>query len=239
VQQVIEAHGGVARWNAVEALEADISAWGMLFTMKRRPRLNHVRVRASAREPRLTFREFPSPGQTSELIGNEEVRIVDSAGRVVARRADPRSAFRSIRRQLFWDDLDFVYFGGYATWNYLVTPFLFLRPGFEFEELMPIQSPLSSWSRLQVTFPRDVPTHCQKQIFYFDERRYLRRIDYTAEVVGRWARAAHHCGDYNDFDGFKAPTQRRVRPLLWGSQPLPGPTLVGLEVHNIRPLRAG
>ena len=38
----------------------------------------------------------------------------------------PRAAFRSLRRQLYWDDLDFIYFGGYATWNCLLTPFLFL-----------------------------------------------------------------------------------------------------------------
>ncbi|NTV43073.1 MAG: hypothetical protein HGA63_07210 [Syntrophobacteraceae bacterium] len=62
----------------------------------------------------------------------------------------------------------------------------------------------------------------------------MRRLDYTAEVVGQWAHAAHFCEGYRDFGGFKAPTRRRVRPLWWGSRPLPGPTLVALEIHDIR-----
>jgi len=27
------------------------------------------------------------------------------------------------------DELDFIYFGGYATWNYLTAPFLLARKG--------------------------------------------------------------------------------------------------------------
>jgi hypothetical protein len=131
-----------------------------------------------------------------------------------------------------------VYFGGYATWNYLVVPFLFLRQGFTFKTLEPLPGMPGSWSRLQVTFPSGIPTHCEKQVFYFDESRHLRRLDYTAEVLGSWAHAAHLCEDYKDFEGLKAPTRRRVRPLLLGNKPLPGPTLVALEVHNIRPVPA-
>lgn len=54
-------------------------------------------------------------------------------------------------------------------------------------------------------------------------------------VVGGWARAAHLCDEYRDFGGFKAPTRRRVRPLLFGDRPLPGPTLVEIEIHGILP----
>lgn len=46
----------------------------------------------------------------------EEVRILDPAGRVMASRLRPREAFRGLRRQFRWDELDFLYFGGYATW---------------------------------------------------------------------------------------------------------------------------
>ena len=238
VKEVIEAHGGADRWNTLEALDAEISAWGFLFTAKRRPVLNHVRVRASTRLPHLAFMDFPGPGQRSELIGNEEVRILGGDGKIVASRVNPRSKFRGFRRQFYWDSLDFVYFGGYATWNYLVTPFLFLRDGFRFEVLEPMGNANPSWVQLRATFPDDIPTHCKEQTFHFDENRLLRRLDYTADVVGGWARAAHNCENYVDFDGIKAPTRRRVRPMPWGSRPLPGPTLVALEIHNIRPIRA-
>jgi hypothetical protein len=236
LQKTIDAHGGLALWNSLEAIEADISAWGFLFTAKQRPILNHVKVTAKAHEPRFLFHDFPSPGLTGELIRNDEVRISESDGKIVARRLQPRSAFRGIRRFFYWDALDFIYFGGYATWNYFVSPFLFLRDGFQFEVLESRSDSSLPRVRLGVTFPQDLPTHCRRQIFYFDKNWYVRRLDYTAEVIGHWAHAAHFCENYRDFDGFKAPTQRRVHPLL-GKRPLPGPTLVAIEIHDIHPVR--
>ncbi len=236
VNEAIEAHGGIAYWNSLGALDADISARGFLFLAKRRPVLNRVRMRAYTTEPRFAFLDFPKPGQASELIGNNEVRILDSKGTIVARRKNPRQFFRGIRRQFIWDDLDFIYFAGYATWNYLTSPFLLARKGFVVDALKPLKGSLGHLARLQVTFPDDVPTHSRRQIFYFDEQRMLRRLDYTAEVVGGWAHAAHLCEDYQSFDKLKAPTHRRVLPLLFGHQPMPGPTLVEIKVHDIRPL---
>ena len=48
-------------------------------------------------------------------------------------------------------------------------------------------------------------------------------------LMGGWAHAAHFCENYRDFGGLKAPTRRRVRPILFGSSPLPGPILVAIE----------
>jgi hypothetical protein len=234
LHEAIEAHGGMAYWNSLTAIEAEISAGGFLFTAKRRPVLRRVRMRASTTGPRFAFLDFPKPGQTAELIGTDEVRILDSEGTIVVQRKDPRLAFRKIRRQFFWDELDFVYFGGYATWNYLTAPFILARKGFQIEALEPLQG-VPGLTRLQVTFPADVPTHSRQQIFYFDDQRLLRRLDYTAEVVGGWAHAAHLCDEYRTFDRLKAPTRRRALPLLFGHRPLPGPTLVEIEVHDIRP----
>ncbi len=236
IRKVIDVHGGEALWNSLDALDAVITASGFLFKAKRRPALHRVRIRAFAHEPRFIFFDFPREGFTSELIGNEEVNIRDPQGKVVATRNNPRAAFTRISRQFAWDDLDFIYFGGYATWNYLTAPFLFLHKGFEFEMLEPFPVAHASWSRLKVKFPRDIPTHSQTQIFYFDEHRYLRRLDYTARVVGPWAHAAHLCDDYKDFGGIKAPVKRRVYPLLIGSRPLPWPTLVSLDIHDITPV---
>ncbi|MBL8504563.1 MAG: hypothetical protein JNL78_14080, partial [Rhodocyclaceae bacterium] len=125
-------------------------------------------------------------------------------------------------------------FGGYATWNYLVTPFVFLRPGFEFERLPPIEGPQGKVERIAAIFPPDIPTHSRRQVFYFDEQGLLTRLDYTAEVVGGWAHAAHLCENYRDFGGLKAATKRRVRPTLFGDRPMPFPNLVALDIDEIR-----
>ncbi len=236
VREAIEAHGGMDYWNSLDAVEAEISARGFLFTAKRRPVLRSVRMRAATREPRFTFFDFPNPGQSAELIGNEEVRILDRKGTVVARRENPRAAFRGLRRQFAWDDLDFIYFGGYATWNYLTTPFLLARKGFTVEAPDPLRGALPPLTRLQVTFPDDIPTHSRHQVFYFDDQRLLRRLDYTAEVVGQWAHAAHLCEEYRTFNNLKMPTRRRVFPLFFGHRPMPGPILVALEIHDLRPV---
>ncbi len=236
IEEAIEAHGGMDYWNSIGALDAEISASGFLFTAKQRPVLKRVQMRALTTEPRFTFFDFPKPGQNSELIGNDEVRILDSDGKIVAQRKNPRSAFRSIRRQFVWDDLDFIYFAGYATWNYLTAPFMLARKGFLLRTLEPLQGALGQFTRLHVTFPRDIPTHSSEQIFYFDDQRLLRRLDYTAEVVGGWAHAAHLCDEYRTFDRLKAPTRRRALPLMFGNKPLPGPRLVELDVHMIRPV---
>jgi hypothetical protein len=234
LKKVFDAHGGEKYWNSLEAIEARISVCGLLFTMKRLPVLNRVRVQALTREQRFTFFDFPQSGQNSEFFGDKEVRIANDDGTIVTRRIIHRSAFRGLRRLFYWDSLDFTYFGGYATWNYLVAPFLFLREGFKFEEMEPLRGSFGSWSRLRVVFPDDIPTHSKTQIFYFDEHFLLRRLDYTAEVIGRWAHAAHLCDEYKEFDGLKIPTRRRVFPLIFGNNPLPGPTLVAIDVHDVR-----
>jgi hypothetical protein len=109
-----------------------------------------------------------------------------------------------------------------------------MRDNFHFEKLEPLSAESEYPLQLQVSFPQDLPTHCNKQIFYFDRNHLLRRLDYTAEVVSRWARAAHICENYQDFDGFKFPTKRRVLPLLIGNKPMAGPEIVAIDIHELQ-----
>jgi hypothetical protein len=48
--------------------------------------------------------------------------------------------------------------------------------------------------------------------------------------------AAHLCEEYRTFERLEAPTRRRVLPLLFGHKPVPGPILVAIDVHDIRPV---
>ena len=98
---------------------------GFLFAMKRVKPLVQVRVEADCPRPFLLFHDYPEPGQCGEFRGEAEVLIRRETGEVLARRDQPRTRFGGLRRQFFWDHLDFLYFAGYATWNYLMTPFLF------------------------------------------------------------------------------------------------------------------
>jgi len=233
IEEIIQAHGGSELWDSLNGLEVRISAWGFLFKAKHVPVLEHTRVWVSTQRPHLIFHDFPKAGQTGEFIGDEVVQIRESNGQVLQSRSMPRAAFRGLRRNLWWDFLDFIYFGGYATWNYLMTPFLFSRTGFAFEYLGEKEFDTGRLFCLSITFPDNIPTHCQTQTFYFDRDKLLRRLDYTAEVVGSWAHAAHLCNKYRDFSGLKIPTHRRVRPFMF-DHILSGPTLVALEIHDVQ-----
>jgi hypothetical protein len=109
-----------------------------------------------------------------------------------------------------------------------------MRDDFKFEILEPLSAESEYPVQLQVNFPEELPTHCNKQIFYFDRNYLLRRLDFTAEVVSRLARAAHICENYQDYDGFKFPTKRRVLPLLIGKKPLAGPVIVAIDIHELQ-----
>jgi hypothetical protein len=89
------------------------------------------------------------------------------------------------------------------------------------------------WRRLAVTFPPAIHTHSRRQVFYYDDELRLRRHDYTADIVGRWANAAHMCADHAVVDGLVIPTRRWVRPRGPGNRVMPGPTLVALRLSEI------
>jgi hypothetical protein len=165
----------------------------------------------------------PYPGGHGVFEG-DSVRLETPTGDLVERRDSMRARFPGVRRRLRWDPLDALYFAGYALWNYFTTP-LFLTRALELTEDGP---------RLNATFPADVPTHSRRQTFHFDEQGRLARIDYTAEVFGKWARAKHVCTRHREFDGLIYPTRRKVTP-----RGVPAPALVWIDTDEVSVLRHG
>jgi hypothetical protein len=157
------------------------------------------------------------------------VRVESDAGEPLASRAEPRAAFADLRHNVWWDDLDTLYFAGYAIWNYLNTPFLLAGEGFETEEI----EPRDGCRRLAARFPDGVPTHSRDQVFAYDDELKLVRHEYTAEPFGGWARAVHLCREHARHDGLLFPTSRRVYPRGPGGRALPFPTLVWIEIDGV------
>ena len=177
----------------------------------------------------------PVAGGERALFQDGRVRHETSGGEHIDSRDDPRACFfgrSGLRRALRWDVLDLTYFAGYAMWNYLTTPLLLARQDVEVSEGTPLESGGERWRRLDARFGPRVDTHSERQSFYFDEGGMLRRHDYTARVVGGWARAAHLCADHREFGGLVFPTRRRVHPRVrgraWGR-----PTLVWIDIDAI------
>jgi hypothetical protein len=238
LDEVLEAHGGEERWRAARTIRARIRTGGLLpRTRMPGTKLADARLELDLEGPSGRAGPFPEVGQ-SGVYDRGAVRIETDDGEVLASRDHPREAFAGVaalRRNLRWDALDSTYFAGYATWNYLTTPLLLTADGVHVGEGERWQEPGVSepWRRLEVEFPPGFHTHSARQTFYVDPLRLIRRQDYTAEVVGGWARAAHYTEGHREYDGLVFPTTRRVYPRGPGNRSLGRPALVALDISEI------
>jgi hypothetical protein len=236
LDEAIEAHGGRKRWRAAKEVRAHVRSGGLLLRTKGQSGcFKDYGLSVDTRSPSAVFEPYPRAGSTGVFAG-DAVRILDADGAVTSERQDPRAAFSGrpgLRRSLRWDHLDALYFAGYAMWNYLTIPFLFEWEGFECEEGEPLDTGSGSWRRLDVRFPEGFPTHCREQCFYFDAQGLLRRHDYTPEVVASFANAAHMVSGHREVDGLVFGTHRQVLPKAPGGRPLPGPTVVWIDLDSV------
>jgi hypothetical protein len=234
VTAALEAHGGVARWRGAREIRARLRSGGFALAAKWKSRaFRAYEATIVTAEPRVVIAPYPGPGRRG-VFEAAAVSIESDAGAVQARRENPRAAFAGLRRKLWWDDLDALHFAGYALWNYFTAPFLFLRAGVEAREIEPWEEGGERWRRLRVVFPPGLPTHSREQVFYFDAAGLLRRHDYTAEVFGGWAKAAHYSSEHRSFSGLVLPTRRRVYPRKPDGRPRPFPTLVWIDVDDVQ-----
>ncbi len=67
-----------------------------------------------------------------------------------------------------------------------------------------------------------------------DAAGLLLRHDYTADVIGGWATAANRRLASEVVDGLRFYTRRLVTPRFGDHPVLPGPTLVWIELDDIR-----
>lgn len=186
-----------------------------------------------AREPRVEFTPFKNG---RGMFTPQRVWIEGPSGVILRARDHPRRYLPSLRRHLWWDALDVLYFGGYAMWNYLLTPHLLAWPGVAIQEIEPWNDRGETWRRLAVTFPASIPTHSREQVFYIDARSRIRRHDYTAEPISTLAKAAHYCDDHRDFSGLLFPTRRRVYPRRPDNRSLGSPTLIWIDIDAVQPV---
>ena len=215
LEEVLDAHGGLAAWRTARTIRARVRTGGLLVrTRFPGSGLADYEIEVEVAEPRAVAAPFPRPGLRA-VFDRGAVRIETDGGEVIESRADPRPQFSGLsglRRNLRWDALDATYFAGYAMWNYLTTPLLLARDDVRVAEGEPREVGGETLRTLNVSFAPGLDTHSPEQTFYFDRGGLLRRLDYVAEVVGGWARAAHMCADHVEADGLRFPTRRWVRP---------------------------
>lgn len=233
LNKAIEAHGGRNRWNTIGEIVAHIRSGGAAIPLRLKFGVfKSYEARISTTEPRITFSPFAGK-RNRGVFSRDTVRIESDTGQILAERTNARAHFNTFRHKLYWDNLDALYFGGYAIWNYFAAPFLLLQKGFLIREIEPWEERGQKWRRLHVTFPPNIPTHSREQVFYFNSDGLIMRLDYTAEVFGDWAKAAHYCSAHKNFSGLIVSTRRRVLPRKSDGSPRGFPTLVWIEVDQV------
>jgi hypothetical protein len=223
-ERVLAAYGGEARWRAAQAAEVTVDVGGPLFLWKRGGGFPNQRVRAEIARPRVRLDPVDRQGRVGRLDGHTTA-LESADGRLLEERPEARGKFHG-RRQIYWDALDMVYFFGYAMWNYITFPALLLRDDIEWRQVGELS--------LEARFPAHLPTHCPVQQYHFDPATaLLQRNDYTAEVFGSWATAAHLVLEHTTVDGVPFASKRRVRPLPADGKVKPI-TLIWIELRDFK-----
>jgi hypothetical protein len=213
---VLDAHGGADAFTRVSTLTARMSFGGPFWAARGWPgALDDVTVRLDTSREHIEVSPERPGGLSSvydvdPVTGTERVQVRDADGAAIETRDDPRPGFPAFTMTVPWDAVQTSYFVGVATWNYLMEPFVFTRPEVETAELEPWVEGDETWRRLAVTFPAGLPNHNPAQVFYYDDRFLLRRMDYQPDVTA--APIAHYTHDPREFDGFVFYTRRLVHP---------------------------
>jgi hypothetical protein len=229
----IDAHGGLDRWNRLKSVTAHLMTGGVLWALKGKEGvLSDVHVTAELRREWASHWPFAQPNRRTSFQP-DRVAIETNEGNIVEERFNPRDSFNGHILETPWDDLQLAYFAGYAMWTYLNTPFLFVLPGVETEEIEPWSENGDIWRRLKVTFPKAIATHSVKQTFYFDRRGLLKRHDYEVDISGG-APAAHYVSELKEFSGITVPTKRLVFGRQTDGKPIPNPLLVSIDLSDVQ-----
>jgi hypothetical protein len=233
LETVIEAHGGLERWNQLDAVSVRGVNGGALWALKgQQDVLSDVFVRASLHQERESHHPFGAPDRRSAFTP-ERVAIETTNGDVVeALKQQPRASFAGHTLETQWTTLQLAYFVGTAMWTYLTQPFTFALPGFETSELDPWQEDGEEWRRLRVVWPSYLATHSTEQTLYVGEDGLFRRHDYDVEISGG-STAAHYISDYTKVAGVMVPTTHRIFPRQPEGQALSEPLLVSIDISEI------
>ena len=211
--EVADAHASAAL-GAADHLDVSFSSGGIAFAAKCQPdALARVEARLSPLRQQITLTGTTPRPWTVDVADSDDLK---------SRLARLRSPSRRLR----WEPEDLGVFAGAAIWTYLTLPLLVHRA----EHVHRLRD--AGVRRLRITLPANLAGHGRVQTLHVGPASLICRHDYTATAFGTWARAAQLVTSYQTFDGVPIGTTRIVRPR-WG-RPLPGPTLVWIQVHSVQ-----
>ena len=122
LEDAVEAHGGLKRWNELETISVHLIQGGVLWAAKgQQGVLDDVYVMASLHEEKESHHPFGAIGRRS-VFTPERVAIETSDGTGIAALEQPRASFAGHTLETPWTTLQLAYFVGTAMWTYLTQP---------------------------------------------------------------------------------------------------------------------
>lgn len=232
IDLVIDAHGGLDRWQQARSVSAEVHVRGGFWGFKGQPGLlGRESVTADVHQQRIVLR---SGGRTIEFDGAADRVAVRGPGGVVDELSAPRASMAGFQGDTQWTPAQTGYFISYATWTYLLEPFLFTLPGVQAREIEPWSEVGETWRRLEVEFPDTVASHSRTQTYYIDADTGLqRRVDYSPDVNGN-PLVAHYTTEHRTFGGLVVPTRRRVLLRREDGTAMQESAAILLDVSDVR-----
>jgi hypothetical protein len=230
---VLDAHGGLNRWNEYQKVEATIVSGGGFFQLKGIPQDSAPRrMSVWLHEERSSVMPYGAPDQRT-MYTPHRIAIEKLDGTVVAQRDAPKDAFAGHQMNTPWDPLHLAYFNGEALWTYLTTPFLLAMDGVRVEETTSWHEGGERWRVVRAHFPGSIDTHSQIQDFFFGEDLRLRRHDYNVNIAGGFA-AAQLTSDYIVANGIHLPTRRRAYTRGPDGRPILEMLMVSIDLSEVQ-----
>ena len=231
--RILDAHGGIDRWNQYDKVDATIVSGGGLFALKgvlQDP--NPRRMTVWLHEERSSVMPYGAPDQRT-VFTPDRIAIEKLDGTLVAERLAPKDSFAGHQMHTPWDPLHRAYFNGEALWTYLTTPFLLAMDEVRVEETEPWQEGSATWRVLRAYFPGSIETHNLIQDFFFGEDLMLRRHDYSVNIAGG-VPAAQLTSEYVTANGIRLPTRRRAYTRGPDRRPIMEMLMVAIDISDIR-----
>ncbi|MBU9517592.1 hypothetical protein [Burkholderia multivorans] len=231
-QSVIDAHGGLAQWRKFRQVSARLVQGGALWGLK-----GFAGVLDETTVTVATDRQWASHAPVGALAARSEftgdrIALLDSAGRVLAEREDPRGSFDGHALETRWDELQLAFFAGCAMWTYLNVPFVLAWDGVRCDDDGVWEEQGETWRRIRVHYPDALEVFSKTQTIYVGPDGLLRRLDYDVEIAGNTP-GAHYVSDYTTVSGIRFPTKRRIYPRTPDGHALPEPLVVSIDLHDI------
>jgi hypothetical protein len=121
LELAVSAHGGLERWKRIRSIDVSLIISGQLLEVKGFPGHQHTKVTIDADRPRTVMEPYGEEGARGIYTPSRVWIESRDDGREIVELKEPRASFAGHVRDTRWDQLQRLYFLGYAMWNYLPT----------------------------------------------------------------------------------------------------------------------